>query len=268
MSRVSSTARRATPSLLVVFLCGWLLATLLPAATATAARPRARPSRSPPPAAPNRSTRWACRPGRRRHCSGPPVTSSPRTTPTPSAACCSATCNPAAAIACASTQPARNRNRSSVHTQASAPWDPSVYRQSIPTSGYGYLTTRDGTKLAIDVRLPSQRATTYPTVIEYAGYGYADPAGPDSGIAVLANLMGFAVVDVNMRGTGCSGGAFDYFETLQDLDGYDVDRGRRPPAVGARPQGRHDRDLLRRHQSALHGPARSPGPRGDLAASR
>ena len=25
-----------------------------------------------------------------------------------------------------------------------------------------------------------------------------------------------------MRGTGCSGGAFDYFETLQSLDGYDV----------------------------------------------
>ncbi len=34
--------------------------------------------------------------------------------------------------------------------------------------------------------------------------------------------MGFAVVDVNMRGTGCSGGAFNYFEPLQNLDGYDV----------------------------------------------
>ena len=34
--------------------------------------------------------------------------------------------------------------------------------------------------------------------------------------------MGFAVVDVNMRGTGCSGGAFDFFEPLQSLDGYDV----------------------------------------------
>ena len=27
---------------------------------------------------------------------------------------------------------------------------------------------------------------------------------------------------VNMRGTGCSGGAWDYFETLQVLDGYDM----------------------------------------------
>src|SRR5437764_10075420 len=39
---------------------------------------------------------------------------------------------------------------------------------------------------------------------------------------LLGNLMGFALVDVNMRGTGCSGGAFDFFEPLQGLDGYDV----------------------------------------------
>ncbi len=62
----------------------------------------------------------------------------------------------------------------------------------------------------------------YPTLIEYSGYGTADPAGPQNGIATVANLMGFAVVDVNMRGTGCSGGAFDFFEPLQSLDGYDV----------------------------------------------
>ena len=62
----------------------------------------------------------------------------------------------------------------------------------------------------------------YPTLIEYSGYGYANPAGPVSGIAALANIMGFAVVDVNMRGTGCSGGAYDFFEPLQNLDGYDV----------------------------------------------
>jgi hypothetical protein len=61
-----------------------------------------------------------------------------------------------------------------------------------------------------------------PTLIEYSGYGYADPAGPQSGIAALANLMGYTVVDVNMRGTGCSGGAFDFFEPLQGLDGYDT----------------------------------------------
>ncbi len=38
----------------------------------------------------------------------------------------------------------------------------------------------------------------------------------------MANELGFAVVDVNIRGTGCSGGAFDYFEPLENLDAYDV----------------------------------------------
>ena len=134
-----------------------------------------------------------------------------------------------------------------VHSDAAAPWDPSIYEQSIPDNGYTYLTTRDGTQLAIDVHPPTSPAgepgvpsefhlptfpqpgvptpsytPPYPTLIEYSGYGYANPAGPENGIAVLANLMGFAVVDVNMRGTGCSGGAYDFFEPLQNLDGYDV----------------------------------------------
>jgi predicted acyl esterase len=103
----------------------------------------------------------------------------------------------------------------------SAPPSTRIYDQRIPKSGYGYLTTRDGTKLAIDVRLPGGPGP-YPTVIEYSGYGYADPAGAQSGISPVATLLGFAVVDVNMRGTGCSGGAFSFFEPLQNLDGYDV----------------------------------------------
>ena len=154
-----------------------------------------------------------------------------------------------------------------VHSDAAAPWDPSIYDQSIPDNGYTYLTTRDGTQLAIDVHPPTSPAgepglplglpvppgapsppglplqlppglptppgalkshasvpfvPPYPTLIEYSGYGYADPNGPVNGIAILANLMGFAVVDVNMRGTGCSGGAYDFFEPLQSLDAYDV----------------------------------------------
>jgi len=59
------------------------------------------------------------------------------------------------------------------------------------------------------------------SLTEAWSYGAAQIGGGLIG-AVLANLMGFAVVDVNMRGTGCSGGAFDFFEPLQSLDGYDV----------------------------------------------
>ncbi len=130
--------------------------------------------------------------------------------------------------------------RLTVHTNAAAPWDPSIYDQSIPDDGYSYLTTRDGTQLALTVHPPTHPAGVgglpegfpvpngpdytkpYPTLIEYSGYGYADPSGPVNGIAAIANVMGFAVVDVSMRGTGCSGGAFDFFEPLQSLDGYDV----------------------------------------------
>jgi uncharacterized protein len=122
-----------------------------------------------------------------------------------------------------------------VLTTQPAPPSTAVYEQSVPSSGYGYLTTRDGTELAIDVHppqdvthalpgveLPPLPSGPTPTLIEYSGYGYANPAGPENGISILANLMGFTVVDVNMRGTGCSGGAYDFFEPLQSLDGYDA----------------------------------------------
>ncbi len=109
-----------------------------------------------------------------------------------------------------------------VYSNRPAPRDTGTYGQTLG-EGYQYLTTRDGTKLAVDVRLPGPiDKGPYPTVIEYSGYGYARPSGPESGISVIGNLIGFAVVDVNMRGTGCSGGAFDYFEPNQALDGYDV----------------------------------------------
>jgi predicted acyl esterase len=110
-----------------------------------------------------------------------------------------------------------------VMTSQSAPPNTKIYNQNLPAGGYGYLTTRDGTKLAIDVHLPGPAdAGPYPTLVEYSGYGYADPNGPQSSIQPIAQILGFAVVDVNMRGTGCSGGAFNYFERLQSLDGYDV----------------------------------------------
>lgn len=110
-----------------------------------------------------------------------------------------------------------------VFSDRDAPPSIEHYKQTIPSSGYGYLTTRDGTRLAIAVRLPAASVKPpYPTLVEYSGYGYADPAGGESSIAQIAQLLGYAVVDVNMRGTGCSGGAFDYFEPLQGLDGYDV----------------------------------------------
>src|SRR6478736_2992416 len=65
----------------------------------------------------------------------------------------------------------------------SAPPSTDVYNHSIPSDGYGYLTTRDGTKLAINVHppqdvsnaegidLPTLPTGASPTLIEYSGYG-------------------------------------------------------------------------------------------------
>jgi len=104
--------------------------------------------------------------------------------------------------------------------------DPSLYAgQRIgPDDGsswYGYLETRDGTTLSAWVSLPGDVADgPYPTLVEYSGYG---PSDPDSaGFPQLINALGFAYVGVNMRGSGCSGGSYSYFDEPQVYDGYDV----------------------------------------------
>ena len=52
-----------------------------------------------------------------------------------------------------------------------------------------------------------------------------DPLLPDTSTvvgSVIAPLLGFVTVSVQMRGTGCSGGAFDLFGLPSDYDGYDI----------------------------------------------
>ena len=101
--------------------------------------------------------------------------------------------------------------------------DPALYTNQtmLPAGGFGYITTRDGTTLSANVLLPGPADQgPYPTVVEYSGY---QPSDPDSAqLAQVYLSMGLAYVGVNMRGTGCSGGSFRYFEIVQSLDGYDV----------------------------------------------
>jgi len=100
--------------------------------------------------------------------------------------------------------------------------DPSTFEGQSIGAGYGYLTTRDGTVLAINVVLPGPIENgPYPALIEYSGYDPANPSISQPGV-LIGPLMGFATVGVNMRGTGCSGGAFNYFEAAQSTDGYDA----------------------------------------------
>lgn len=121
----------------------------------------------------------------------------------------------------------------------------SFYERQDLHAGLNYVTTRDGTKLAVTVRLPfgasSLEGAKFPTLIEYSGYQTAAPGdlitaltGGDAGNpdllpasstvigAALGRLFGFATVSVQMRGSGCSGGAFDLFGLPTIYDGYDV----------------------------------------------
>ena len=125
---------------------------------------------------------------------------------------------------------------------------PSFYRKIQLKEGLNYVKVRDGVELAMTVRLPAGKDISdgpFPTVVEYSGYqvaapgslldavvgqigggrGTSDPLVPASSTAVgslIAPLLGFATVSVQMRGSGCSGGAFDLFGLPTTYDGYDA----------------------------------------------
>jgi hypothetical protein len=60
----------------------------------------------------------------------------------------------------------------------------------------------------------------FPAVIDYSGYLPAQSIY--DGLDDRFVAAGYAVVGINMRGSGCSGGIFDYFEPLQARDGADA----------------------------------------------
>ncbi len=99
----------------------------------------------------------------------------------------------------------------------------SLYDDQQLEPGFNYIETRDGTTLAAQVSLPDASEFgegPYPVVIDYSGY---EPSTNFwDGIDDRFNRLGYAVVGVNMRGTACSGGKFDFVERLHWLDGYDA----------------------------------------------
>jgi hypothetical protein len=99
--------------------------------------------------------------------------------------------------------------------------DQSFYDDQPIGEGFGYVEMRDGTLLSANVMLPGPAENgPYPTVVEYSGYSPSDPANSTFGL--LFNTLGYAYVGVNMRGTGCSGGSYRFFEEAQVVDGYDT----------------------------------------------
>jgi len=100
--------------------------------------------------------------------------------------------------------------------------DASFYAAQEIGEGFGYIEMRDGTLLSATVRLPGPiEDGPYPTVVEYSGYDPSSPYQVEPAINIYG-LLGWATVGVNMRGSGCSGGAYDFFEEMQSIDGYDV----------------------------------------------
>jgi uncharacterized protein len=134
---------------------------------------------------------------------------------------------------------------------ANPPLHSPLYEDQPLHEGLNYVTMRDGISLAATVRFPQGTSCSAgapcPTVVEYSGYNVAGPTDPipslldgalgvpcsncgdpdllpDSATdvgALVARISGFATVSLQMRGTGCSGGAFDLFGYPSDYDAYD-----------------------------------------------
>src|SRR5687768_5783413 len=98
--------------------------------------------------------------------------------------------------------------------------DPPTYREGyIPVA----VGTPDETGLHYKVMLPDPAKWgpgPFPAVVDYSGYLPAQNVYDGLDDRFIAE--GYAVVGVNMRGSGCSGGKFDYFEPLQGRDGADA----------------------------------------------
>lgn len=96
----------------------------------------------------------------------------------------------------------------------------------------GYLTMRDCTKLSYRIEFPDggyDPDIKYDVVVTYSGYSPSVRPGfafeqDDSPQSAFPNFKaeGYAVIGVNMRGSGCSGGAFDLMERQVAVDGYDM----------------------------------------------
>jgi len=121
----------------------------------------------------------------------------------------------------------------------------SFYQKTSLQPGLNFVKMRDGIELAMTVKIPSgpKPAGGWPVLIEHSGYGTAaphdlltavlaeqggadpDPLAPDTSTAVGALIgpqMKFATISVQMRGSGCSGGAYGLFDLPTTYDGYDM----------------------------------------------
>lgn len=87
----------------------------------------------------------------------------------------------------------------------------------------GYVPLADGTELRYTVFLP-EGPGPFPTAMQYDVYAAGSNPFENGQDAMGARLLaaGFAVLGVNVRGSGCSSGTFDVFSPQTARDGYDA----------------------------------------------
>lgn len=102
-----------------------------------------------------------------------------------------------------------------------------------PTSAFGYLPMRDATRLMVSAMVPAGTCTSFgqtdckrrPTIAIMSMYDLAAPGTGAIGLEENARdlvALGYAVVGVQLRGTHCSGGAWDGTGSTVASDGYDA----------------------------------------------
>lgn len=87
----------------------------------------------------------------------------------------------------------------------------------------GYVPVSDGTTLRMQVEYPTDRPDEgLPTVLIYNGYGHSLGPSHAGTFRDWAAHNGYALMVVSVRGTGCSGGSWDFLSEQEATDGRDV----------------------------------------------
>ena len=97
-------------------------------------------------------------------------------------------------------------------------------RASAATIRQGYMSVSDGTQLKYWVETPAATGA-FPVALAYGAYDEGDGNFSNTGDTPVANNLlahGYAVLGVNLPGTGCSAGIFDVLSQQATVDGAQV----------------------------------------------
>ena len=153
------------------------------------------------------------------------------------------------------------RHRAPTRSRSSSPTDtppPSLYTDQQLGAGFGYLKTRDGTLLSVNVKLPGPAEHgPYPTVVEYSGY---DPSNPDGRQPASAHRADPRLRDRRREPARhrMLGRRVRLLRDAPVARRLRRDRDRRRAAVGRARHGRHGRHLVPRASRSCSSRRRRP----------